>query len=327
MSDEGAGAAQGSAPAPASAPASAPATPSTPAPTPGGGSPLAPIRRRSPLDELASIFLAFVPGAFIVVLTFFYYQHAADRQFAAVSAACGSEAGRVQGELVAALDQRALAIERLAAERAEGTDAWAEDAAVLAAGPLQLRAVLEYDSTLALGRVIPAETRLMSALDPRDDEARRIALHAGAGSSGREAVTVSTAPLAAGERQVLACAPVMRGSRRLGWIVGVMRLRDVVDAGLQRTLHDGFSAGVFEGPTLLYGASTEEAGAGARYTQEATVLRGPLIWKVEVWPGEDLANELDSQGPPALFVAGMLLAMFASASVFMWREQRAASRG
>jgi hypothetical protein len=296
-----------------------------PSPPPSPGIPFATPRPRGAADELLAMLVAFVPGALIVVATFFAYQHAADRQAAALGAVCESEAGRVQQELGRLLDARASAMERLAAVRAEGGDAWQADAAGLAAGPLQLSAVLDYDSTLALRGVVPAGMRLMSDLDPRDDAARTIALRVAAVAPGREAVTVSTAPLAAGDRQVLVCAPVVRGGRRLGWTVGVMRLRELLDAGLQRTLHDGFSAGVLEGPTLLHGASSEEAGPGGRYARDATVVRGPLIWNVEVWPGEDLTAQLESRGPVALFLAGMVLAFFASVGVYLWREQRATS--
>jgi hypothetical protein len=174
----------------------------TPAAAPGesrvpesGGIPFAPVKPRGPLDELGAMLIAFIPGAFIVAATFFLYQDAVGRQYAAISAVCESEAGRVQEEMSRALDQRALALERLAAERAEDADAWQADAAALAGGPLQVRAVLEFDSTLALGRVVPADARFMSALDPKDDESRRIALRVATGTLGREAVVVSTAPL------------------------------------------------------------------------------------------------------------------------------------
>jgi len=292
-----------------------------PEPGPGGGIPYAPTRGRGPLGELRVFLVAFVPGALVVVATFFLYEHAADRQAAAVSALSQSEAGRVQEELARVLDLRAVAMERLAAERAEGPEGWRADAEALAAGPLELRAVLEYDSTLVLGHVLPAEARMLSALDPRDDEARRIALRVAAFTPGREAVTVSTAPLGSGERQVLACAPVVREGRRRGWIVGVMRLGDVVDAGLRRTIRDGFGAGVLEEQTLLYGARVADAGRGERYARGATVIRGPLSWNVEVWPDEQLTGELESPGPAALFIAGMLLAGFVSVSVYLWRER------
>jgi hypothetical protein len=292
-----------------------------PQPGPGAGIPYAAPRRRGPRGELGVFLVAFVPGALIVVATFFLYEHAADRQIAAVSALCQSEAGRVQEELARVLDQRAAAMERLAAERAEGTEGWRAEAEALAAGPLELRAVLDYDSTLVLGRVLPAGARLLSALDPHDDETRRIALRVATFTPGREAVTVSTARLGSGERQVLACAPVVREGRRRGWIVGVMRLSDVVDAGLQRTIRAGFAAGVLEGPALLYGAHEGDAGRAQRYAREATVVRGPLIWTVEVWPDEELTGELEPHEPAELFVAGMLLACFVSASVYLWRER------
>lgn len=272
-------------------------------------------------DDTRAFFVAFIPGALIIVLAFFMFQMAFERHQSLMNALCEGEAGWVEAHLGRGLDARAVMIERLAAERAEGGETWREGAVALTTGPLKFRAVIEYDSTLAYRGVTPADLRLLSTLGAGDDGVRAVALKVAAASRGREAVVVSTAPLASGERQVLVCAPVVRGSTRLGWVVGLVRLRDVLDEGLSQTVQRGFSAAVYEGPTLLYGANSQEGGPGARYARDVAVLRGPLLWRVQLWPAEDLAREYESQAPQALFVSSFLLACFVALSLYLWRRR------
>ena len=267
--------------------------------------------------------MVFIPGALVVVLTFALFQQAFQRQQFVLNAVCDSEAGWVREHVERGLDTRASTLERLAAERSQGGESWRETSRALTSGPLQFRAVIEYDSTLVLRGVIPEDLRLLSMLDPRDDAARGVALMAAAGAAGREAVIVPTAPLASGERQVLVCAPVFQSAARIGWVVGVVRLRDLLDAELGRTVQRGFSAGVYEGTTLLYGANTVDGGPGLRYARDAVVLHGPLLWRVQVWPAEELARQFESWAPQALFVAGMLLAFFVALSLFLGRRRGA----
>ncbi len=56
------------------------------------------------------------------------------------------------------------------------------------------------------------------------------------------------------------------------------------------------------------------------------MLRGPLLWRVAVWPDEELTRRLLSWDPLGLFIAGMLLAFFVALSIHLWREQAAGSR-
>src|SRR5205085_7613793 len=79
-------------------------------------------------QELRALLVPFVPGALLVVGTFFVYQQSADRHVAAMNVISGSEAGRVEQEVQRGLDVRAAALERLAASYAEGGDAWRGDA-------------------------------------------------------------------------------------------------------------------------------------------------------------------------------------------------------
>jgi len=277
-------------------------------------------------QALGEAWLPLFSGALIVVATYGLFQTAADRQLAVIATVCQAEAGRVQLELAHELDSRAGVMERLAAAKADAGDDWRAEADAVLEGEAQFRAIMAFDSSLAPGEARPPAARELSILDPHDDGTRVPALRVATELPGREAVVVSTAPLAAGERQVLVCAPVMRGRLRTGWLVGVTRLPELVDAALARTTQAGFDAGVFEGPTLLHGVRTDDGGPGVRFARDAVVVRGPLLWRVAVWPDEELTRRLQSWDPIGLFITGMLLAFFVALSIHLWREQAAGSR-
>ncbi len=278
------------------------------------------------LDRVSDLLVPLVPGALVMVATVLLYQHAVERQLATMAAVCESEAGWVEQRLASRLDASAAAMERLAAERAEGGEAWRADAERLTQGAL-FRGVLEFDSLRLLRGGLPSEARELSAFDPRDDEARTAELRSAMNGLGLEAATVTTPALVSGGRQVLVCAPIRSVALRRGWLVGVVRLRDLLDLELARSVQRGFAVSVFEGVTLLYGARPDSAGPAVRLSSESLLLRGPLVWRIQVWPADELTRRLESWGPVGLFAAGSLLALFVAMTVYLWREQRLGSPG
>ena len=270
--------------------------------------------------EAGAFFVAFIPGALIVVLTFALFQQAFDRQQATAAALCEGEAGRAAEQLERGLDARSFRLEQLATAVAAGGEAWRADALALTTGRMPFRAVVELETTLGVRAVFPAEARWLSSLDPRDDASRAGPLNSAGAATPREAVTVLSEALVSGERQVLVCAPIIRAARRTGWAVGVLRLNDLLDASLAPNLRRGYSVAVYAGTALLYGANAREGGSGVRFAQEAAVLRGPLLLRVRVWPAEELMGRHLLWFPQALLVMGMLLAFFVSLSLFLGRR-------
>jgi len=281
-----------------------------------------PARPRGGLrGELLRLLVPLVPGAIIVVATYLAYMQAADRQGYCVSQLSDAEAATACERIDRELDARARAIERLAAARAADTSAWRPGAGALLDGPLLFQAIARYDSAYAVVEVVPGAARALSTLGPGDDDARTAALRVARGSSAAEhgdAVVVSTVPLASGDRQLLVCVP----DKGAGWIVGVLRVRDVLDAGLEVTLRRGYGAAVRELQLRIHGGDVGNAGAGAEYARDETVVHLPVVWTVQVWPAEDLVHDLVSQAPVELFVAGMLVAFGVTVATYLWMESR-----
>ena len=98
------------------------------------------------------------------------------------------------------------------------------------------------------------------------------------------------------------------------------QVNDLLDASLAPNLRRGYSVAVYAGTALLYGANAREGGSGVRFAQEASVLRGPLLLRVQVWPAVELMGRHVSWLPQALLVTGMLLAFFVSLSLFLGRR-------
>ena len=297
------------------------------------GYPESDARRSDLLGALRTLGVPLIPGVLLVVGTYALWQYSAQREQAVRGAMVESEAGRIQEELARALDRRAAALAAFAASNPAASypevtvpaapDSQRAEAEFTRAG-LPFRAVLALDSTLAVTRVLPAAARLTPALDSGDDEGRTVALRVITEIPGRAPSIVSTAPLSSGGRELLVCAPLLRDGRIRGFLVGVDRLRDVMDEVLSRTVRQGFATGIYDGPELVYGSRLADGGSGIGDARETAVVRDAVVWRIEVWPADELTRRLDPRAPAAVFVLGMLLALFVSLCVYMWREEGAA---
>jgi len=279
---------------------------------------LLPPQPRGLLAELRSMLLPLVPGALIVVATYFMWQDSGNKQGMLLSELSASEAGAACARIEQALDRRADAMDRIGAVRTRGDAAWHAAADSLVRADASLLAVAEYDSALAFQGVQPASARLLSVLDLRDDPTRHTALEVAVAHAGSRAVLVTTVALTGGARELLVCVPPPVA--RAGWLVGVVDVRDVLDEALKRSYRRGFSAAVREPPIRIYGGDFAGSGPGAEFARDDAVVRGPLVWSVQLWPGEELTKELESYGPMAVFLAGMVLAFVTAVLVYVWRE-------
>lgn len=262
-----------------------------------------------------------IPGAIIVAGAYALWLTSVRAEQRTRDAVVQSEAGRVREELVHALDTRAALLRRFVAEHpglAGGDTTGLEQAFGESGAPF--RAILVLDSALAVRRMLPASARVTSAAALADDESRATALRVVTEPPPKDAALVTTAPLASGERQVLVCAPVTLNSRRDGFVVGVGRERDVLDAALARSVRAGFAIGVFEGSDFVYGTQLVDGGPGTQNAREDVTLRDAVMWRIELWPAADLAREFEAHAPLWILALGTLLGFFVSLSLYLWRD-------
>src|SRR6185503_12623145 len=156
----------------------------------------------------------------------------------------------------------------------------------------QFRALAWFDTLFTPAGVVPPTARLGGLdLDPRDDSERM--RHLLDRSERQETAYSASVVLADGRRQILIETPVRRGAQVTGYVVAVLRLRDVMDDLCRASLKRGYSVAVYEGPFLLFGPVWDEGGDEATWETDAAVRLPGLFWTVQVWPSKELLAEVD----------------------------------
>jgi hypothetical protein len=108
-------------------------------------------------------------------------------------------------------------------------------------------------------------------------------------------------------------------------MVGVIRLRDLLDELASGEVARGLSVTVYEGPWLLYGPAWEESWPESQWASDAEVAIDDLSLKFQVWPSPEMMADLRSRGPLMVLVVGLVLAV--ATGVLVERLQRWRRRG
>jgi sensor domain CHASE-containing protein len=273
------------------------------------------------------LWLPVLVAAAIAVGGFVLADNIADNEAELIYSLVESEAARIRSELAEQLWQRRLAIQNLAA-RMEHTpgiteDAWQAEAARLLVANLQFRAIEWVEPSLAVRWSAPATERIPAAnLDPNDDELRSAELQR---LEDRPEASVSrTFVIAEGHRQVLICAPMFAAGRGAGFIVGVLRVRDLVDVVAEGGLARGYTVALFEEPYLIYGATKQETGPEKVWAVDNDIDLGDHAWRVQVWPSAELLEIQRSSNADVARIAGALLGILLGAALYLaqaWRKR------
>jgi len=118
--------------------------------------------------------------------------------------------------------------------------------------------------------------------------------------------------------------------RGAGFIVGVLRSRDLIDAATKVTLQRGFTIAIYEEPYLIYGASWLHSGGEAVWSMDRELELGDHSWRVQVWPSKEMLAELRSPAPNSLRILGLVLALVLGTAVYLaqsWRERAFRAEG
>jgi len=111
-------------------------------------------------------------------------------------------------------------------------------------------------------------------------------------------------------------APIILNGKSAGFIAGFFKARDCLDRYLPPAIAPGEAISVSDGPADFYnrGAKTDSIDPNW-VVVEAIELHG-ATWKMEVSPGPDLANRLDSVLPDVVLLAGTLGGLLLGAVLF-----------
>jgi sensor domain CHASE-containing protein len=230
------------------------------------------------------------------------------------------EAARLQSEMIQQIRTRSLAIRDLA-RRWEAREPvrreWESDVDSLVRLDLQFRAVLWVEPSLEARWVAPGGVRLRRAvLDSTHDAIRlselRALLSGGDGAISRS-FTLPEAP-----RQLLMCAPLHRGEQVTGYLVGVLRANDVIDALVRGVVQRGYAVAITEASRQVFGPVWLESGDESMWSNETRVSVSDLGWDLNVWPSREHVRELRSIAPTLALALGLVVAVLLGGAVDRW---------
>ena len=112
-------------------------------------------------------------------------------------------------------------------------------------------------------------------------------------------------------------APIRGGDSTAGTLVGVMRLRDLIDTVVEPELRRGFSVTVYEGPFQVFGPVWAQSGDQGQWARDAVSRVDLLELRVQVWPSEELAERMKSTAPMAVLILGYLLALIVTVIAYV----------
>lgn len=281
-------------------------------------------------EWLRPLWIPLIPGLLGVAVSYVLWLAADERQYQVIVQVVEAQGGWLQTEMQRELDARERAIadlaQRVTAAPPRDARSWQEAARGLVAGGYQFRAIAWMDTARAPVYVAPPEERYLAAFDPTDDGGRQIAVNEALGAllPGHSTIVTSSVALSAGGREVLILAPVRGRGRSAGYVVGVLRVRDLLDVMLRRAFARGYTIAVYEGPLQLFGPVWMYGGPEVFYERYVDVGSGELAWQVQLWPSEEKARTLHSTAPTAILVLGLVASFLASVLVFVLRSGREA---
>ena len=189
----------------------------------------------------------------VVAATIAVYRTLDDQQGFEVNRTIVAEVSHFESEMTLKIFQRTQLLDRMARrwETRASFDSteWVKDCQQLMLENVQVRAIAWVGADLATVRFEPSSARLTwGVLDPQDDGVRREQLEY---LMTRTEATVSPSfPLATARRELLIYAPMFANGQKIGGLVGVVRVRDLLDTILSTAIARGYTVAVYEGPFL-----------------------------------------------------------------------------
>ncbi|MFH1567818.1 MAG: CHASE domain-containing protein, partial [Gemmatimonadota bacterium] len=227
--------------------------------------------------------------------------------------AAGVFAGNLQGELGAQVKALGRMADRWRAAGGTPREQWEQDAHNYIVDLRNFQAIEWADRTPRIRWIVPFEGN-EKALDLYlfFEERRRIALER---ARDQGVPTVSrTIDLVQGGKGFLLYMPVYARGEPDGFLVGVFRVKELLDRVLENTRIPGYGVRVLDGDAAVYQSSEPEPGA-ALETVTAHTLE--MEWRVEVWATAALLGQSKSVLPRVTLAAGSALAVLVGAIVFL----------
>lgn len=228
----------------------------------------------------------------------------------------GTNAAMVKSEILARLDAEMHSLSHMARSweytGQPQREAWEADAISHLSAPTGYQEIAWVDPGLQVRWVVPKDGTLAKDLE---DAGQRGALEA-----AREERHARFAPplrLASGGSSMLVAVPIFHQERFGGWIAGVIRLDEVLDAALERDMEGGYAMTLVEGGTEFYVRTGEATPADSAGVVELPIRLHGVEWLARVWPRPKLLATQRSHFTEAVLIIGTLASALIGVTVHL----------
>lgn len=122
---------------------------------------------------------------------------------------------------------------------------------------------------------------------------------------------------------ILVAVPLFVEERFDGFIAGVFRVEDMLDALLRDRIAHGFGVAIYDGAHRLFASEDEPPGDGAR--ERALEVQG-ATWRLRVWPTPALRAASRSAMPELVLAGGLAAAVLLGLVAALAQNARASAR-
>jgi len=246
-----------------------------------------------------------------------------------VTGAVRLQANGAVEELASRLDARLLALEHMAQRWEEqgrpSRDHWRADAIRNLSAFPGFQAIEWVDPGFRIRWVYPSQGNEAARGLDLGAGGRRLAVLRMALDSGLLAATTAV-DLVQGDKGFLAAAPIRRGPRFDGFILGVFRYRALFDVLLDDRIAPGFAIRVYDGDEPVYERSESGADSEGGWAWDTTLHVRGVAWRLRVAPGSAWLAERESHLAAAVLAFGLVTALLLSLTVGLAGTALARSR-
>ena len=203
-------------------------------------------------------------------------------------------------------------------------DEWERDATNYLNDYGNYQAIEWVDPSFHVRWIVPFEGNEKALdLNLAAEERRRIALEAA--RDKRTTVMTRTVELVQGGRGILVYVPIYEKDEFGGFILGVLRVEDLLKTHLPSGFADKYSFELIDGDTKVfnYGESSED---NSTWIVEENVESHGVTFKANVFPNKKTLESLESSTDEAVLIFGFLVSVLFAMTIYLAHQERRRSK-
>lgn len=239
------------------------------------------------------------------------------------------ETVNLSAEINGVIEHRILALTRMArrweARRRTPRDEWEADVALYVEHQREYQAIEWVDPSFHVRWIVPLEgNEKAQDLNLAFEKRRRIALEAA--RARREVTVTRTIDLVQGGKGFLVYVPLFFGDTFDGFVLGVLRVPELLDPIFNEHVALGHSMVVFDGEEEIHRRSDAIRQHEEEWGQETELRLRDVTWRLRVWPTPERMAKARSPLPQVALVAGLVMALLLSVTIHLMQTARRRAR-